>query len=120
MIAAMDQEERDTLQERNNAAEEGAQAAKATIALGSMFALLIVAVASFVITTSLNRQLGSAVTSIRSSSAELQAAATQQASGSREQASVTNEVTSTMALATSRAVMPRADSFCGSSQTRML
>jgi len=106
VIAAMDQEERDTLQERNNAAEEGAQAAKATIALGSMFALLIVAVASFVITTSLNRQLGSAVTSIRSSSAELQAAATQQASGSREQASVTNEVTSTMAelLSTSRQI----------------
>src|SRR5580704_5707849 len=35
VIAAMDQEERDLLQQRNAAAEEGAQSAKATIAIGS-------------------------------------------------------------------------------------
>ncbi len=106
LISAMDQEERDLLQERNAAAEEGAQAAKATISIGSLLALVIVSLASFVITTSLNRQLGSAVASIRSASSELQAAATQQASGSREQASVTNEVSSTMAelLSTSRQI----------------
>jgi methyl-accepting chemotaxis protein len=106
LVAAMDQEERDLLQERSSAAEEGAQAAKATISVGSIVALIIVAFASFVITSSLNKQLGSAVASIRSASTELQAAATQQASGSREQASVTNEVSTTMAelLSTSRQI----------------
>jgi methyl-accepting chemotaxis protein len=106
VIAAMDQEERDLLQQRNAAAEEGAQSAKATIAIGSLVALLIVGVASFAITASLNKQLGSAVASIRSSSAELQAAATQQATGAREQSSATNEVSTTIKelLSTSRQI----------------
>jgi len=106
VIAAMDQEEREILQERNTSAEEGAQAAKVTISFGALLALVIVAVSSFIITSSLNKQLGSAVASIRSASTELQAAATQQASGSREQASVTNEVSTTMAelLSTSRQI----------------
>lgn len=106
VVGAMDQEERDLLQERSTTAEEGAQAAKATISIGSLLALIIVGFASFVITSSLNKQLGSAVASIRSASTELQAAATQQASGSREQTSVTNEVSTTMSelLATSRQI----------------
>jgi methyl-accepting chemotaxis protein len=106
IVGAMDQDERDQLRERNTSAEQGAQATKTTIAFGSLLALLIVAVASYVITTSLNRQLGGAVASIRSASSELQAAATQQASGSREQASVTSEVTTTMSelLSTSRQI----------------
>jgi methyl-accepting chemotaxis protein len=106
VLAGMDQEERELLKERGEAAESGAKAAEATIGIGALVALLFVSVAGFVITTSLNRQLGSAVSSIRSASAELEAAATQQASGSREQSSATNEVSTTIRelLSTSRQI----------------
>jgi methyl-accepting chemotaxis protein len=106
VLAAMDGEERELLKERGDAAEAGAKAAESTIAIGALLSLLFVSVAGFVITSSLNRQLGSAVSSIRSSSAELQAAATQQATGSREQSSATSEVSTTIRelLSTSRQI----------------
>ena len=106
VLGAMDQEERELLAQRGEAAEAGASAAKATISIGSLVALLFVAVAGYVITRSLDRQLGSAVSSIRSSSSELQAAATQQASGSREQSAATSEVSTTIRelLSTSRQI----------------
>jgi CHASE3 domain sensor protein len=106
VLAGMDQEERELLKERGEAAEGGAKGAEATIAIGALLALLFVSVAGFVITGSLNRQLGSAVSSIRSASAELEAAAMQQASGSREQSSATNEVSTTIRelLSTSRQI----------------
>jgi CHASE3 domain sensor protein len=105
-MAAMDQDERDLLGARNESAEAGANRAKATISIGALIGLAFVGAAGFIITTSLNRQLGSAVTSIRSSSAELQAAATQQASGSREQSTATSEVSTTIRelLSTSRQI----------------
>jgi methyl-accepting chemotaxis protein len=96
VVAAMDQEERDLLKQRGDSAEESARGAKTTIAVGALLALLLVSAAGFVITRSLNHQLGVAVSSMRSSSAELQAAATQQASGSREQSSATSEVSTTI------------------------
>jgi CHASE3 domain sensor protein len=106
VLGAMDQEERELLKQRTEAAEAGARAAEATIGIGALVALVFVSWAGFVITSSLNRQLGSAVSSIRSSSAELQAAATQQASGSQEQSSATNEVSTTIRelLSTSRQI----------------
>jgi methyl-accepting chemotaxis protein len=115
VLTAMDQEERGLLKERGDAAEAGASAAKATITIGAMIALLFVSVAGFIITTSLNRQLGGAVSSIRSSSAELQAAATQQASGSREQSAATSEVSTTIRelLSTSRQIAESAQRVAG-------
>jgi methyl-accepting chemotaxis protein len=106
ILSAMDQEERDLLRQRGDTADAGARAAKATIVFGALIALALVIAASTIITSSLNRQLGGAVSSIRSSSAELQAAATQQASGAREQSSATSEVTTTIRelLATSRQI----------------
>jgi methyl-accepting chemotaxis protein len=106
ILGTMDQEERERLKVRGDSAEESANGAKTTIALGALLALVLVGVAGFVITRSLNHQLGTAISSIRSSSAELQAAATQQASGSREQSSATSEVSTTIRelLATSRQI----------------
>jgi methyl-accepting chemotaxis protein len=106
VLHAMDQEERELLRARGESAEASAQGAKTTIALGALFALLLVTAAGYFITSSLNHQLGTAISSIRSSSAELQAAATQQASGSREQSSATSEVSTTIRelLATSRQI----------------
>lgn len=106
VMAQMDQEERDLLQQRTAAAEASAGAAKVGVGLGVIIALVLVTFAGISITRSLGQQLGSAVTSIRSSSAELQAAATQQASGSREQLSATTEVATTIRelLATSRQI----------------
>lgn len=115
VVAAMDQEERDLLKERNDAAEAGASGAKATITLGAVASLLFVSLAGFIITSSLNRQLGSAVASIRSSSAELQAAATQQAAGSQEQSSAASEVSTTIRelLSTSRQIAESAQRVAG-------
>jgi methyl-accepting chemotaxis protein len=106
VLGAMDQEERDLLKARGEGAEAGANGAKTTISGGAFLALLLVSAAGFVITRSLNHQLGTAISSIRSSSAELQAAATQQASGSREQSSATSEVSTTIRelLATSKQI----------------
>jgi methyl-accepting chemotaxis protein len=109
VLGAMDQEERTLMKERSDAAEASASGAKTTISVGALAAFLFVGLAGFVITRSLNHQLGTAVSSIRSSSAELQAAATQQASGSREQSSATSEVSTTIRelLATSRQIAER-------------
>ena len=106
VLGAMEQVERDLLRTRSDSAEASASGAKTTLAMGALLALVLVSIAGFIITRSLNHQLGSAISSIRSSSVELQAAATQQASGSREQASATSEVTTTIRelLATSRQI----------------
>ena len=106
VLGAMDQEESDLLKVRADGAEASANAAKTTIGLGALLALVLVTAAGYVITRSLNHQLGTAISTIRSSSAELQAAATQQASGSREQSSATSEVSTTIRelLATSKQI----------------
>jgi methyl-accepting chemotaxis protein len=96
VVSAMDGEERDLLAQRGAAAEASAASAKGTIVGGVVLALVFVSLAGFVITRSLNQQLGNAISSIRSSSTELQAAAAQQASGSREQAAATTEVSTTI------------------------
>jgi methyl-accepting chemotaxis protein len=106
VLGAMEQAERDLLRARSESAEASASGTKTTILGGALLAVLLVSVAGFVITRSLNHQLGTAISSIRSSSTELQAAATQQASGSREQSSAANEVSTTIRelLATSRQI----------------
>ena len=102
----METEERTLLQRRNEAAEAGARAALGAVGITTLIALLVVAIAGTGITRQLGKQLGSFVSSIRSSSSELQAAATQQASGSREQLSATTQVAATIRelLATSRQI----------------
>jgi methyl-accepting chemotaxis protein len=106
VLGAIDQEERELLRIRGAGAEASASSAKTTIWAGALLALVLVSAAGYIITRSLNHQLGTAVSSIRSSSAELQAAATQQASGSREQSSATSEASTTIRelLATSKQI----------------
>ena len=96
VLADMDGEERTLLKERDQASEASASNAKTTVVAGVILSFVIVLVAAWTITTSLTRQLTTTVGGIRSSSAELQAAASQQASGSREQSSAANEVSTTI------------------------
>jgi methyl-accepting chemotaxis protein len=96
VLSEIELEERDLLQRRSDSAEASASAAKTTIEVGILTALVLVGVAGWFITRSLGHQLTKAVSSIRSSSAELQAAATQQAAGSRETSSATSEVSTTI------------------------
>jgi methyl-accepting chemotaxis protein len=96
VLAEMELEERELLKQRSDSAEESAGGAKTTIVVGVILAFGLVSAAGWVITRSLGHQLVTAVSSIRSSSAELQAAATQQASGSRETSSATSEVSTTI------------------------
>ena len=71
-------------------------------ALGCVFAAL----AAWLLTTGLSRQIVTAVGHVQSSSAELQAAANQQAAGSKEQATAMTEITTTISelLASSRQI----------------
>jgi CHASE3 domain sensor protein len=96
VFGEMDLEERRLLKERSASAEASAVAAKTTISVGVALGFLLVIAAGYMITRSLSHQLSSAISSIRSSSAELEAAATQQASGSREQSSAAAEVSTTI------------------------
>jgi methyl-accepting chemotaxis protein len=119
VLGIMDRDERDLLRSRSASAEASASGAKTTISLGALLALILVSAAGYVITGSLKHQLGTAIASIRSSSAELQAAATQQASGSREQSSATSEVSTTIRelLATSQRVAHIAEETAGGART---
>lgn len=58
--------------------------------------LALAAILAFVLSRLLNRQIGSAVQHIQSSSSELQAAANQQTAGTREQVTSMNEISSTI------------------------
>ncbi len=89
--------------------ERAASAITLVVALGTI-AILVAFVVALVLTRSLGRQVGGAVGKVQSSSAELQAAANQQATGTREQVTSMNEITTTMSelLATSRQIAERA------------
>ncbi|MGE3673970.1 MAG: methyl-accepting chemotaxis protein [Polyangiaceae bacterium] len=91
-----------------NKAEATAQAESATRWLLITLALCIgtAAVLAFVLSRSLGRQIGGAIGHVQSSSAELQAAANQQATGAREQATAMAEITTTIQelLLTSRQI----------------
>lgn len=106
ILAEMDREERDLLKQRADEAESASSGAKATISYGTVFCLLFVTAAGFLITRSLSGQIGAAVRHVQSSSAELQSAANQQASGAKESATAMTEITTTISelLATSRQI----------------
>ncbi|CAN7361377.1 methyl-accepting chemotaxis protein [Phenylobacterium sp. LjRoot225] len=73
-----------------------------TVAAGALFATVL----GFVLARALNRQIGTAVAHVQSSSAELQTAANQQATGAREQATAMSEISTTISelMATSRQI----------------
>ena len=106
ILDQMDHEERDLLKQRADEAAAAARGAKTTIVFGTVFCLLFVTAAGFLITRSLSGQIGAAVQHVQSSSAELQSAANQQASGAKESSTAMTEITTTISelLATSRQI----------------
>ncbi|HWA71333.1 MAG TPA: CHASE3 domain-containing protein [Polyangiaceae bacterium] len=106
LIGEMDHEEATLLERRSSEAEASSRTTRGVMIWGSMLGVLFVAVVGYFISSTLSRQIGSAVQHIQSSSTELQAAANQQATGSREQATAMNEITTTISelLATSRQI----------------
>jgi methyl-accepting chemotaxis protein len=106
ILEQMDREERDLLKQRADEVEAASSGAKLTIVFGTLLCLLVVTAAGFLITRSLSSQIGSAVRHVESSSAELQAAANQQASGAKESSTAMTEITTTISelLATSRQI----------------
>ena len=106
LVGEADQEERALLKERSDEARASAAMTQLIILWGGVLGTLAVCVIGFLITRSLSDQIGSAVGLVRSSSAELQAAANQQASGAKEQATAMTEISTTISelLATSRQI----------------
>lgn len=106
ILGQMDREEHDLLKQRADEVASVSSGAKSTILYGTIFCLLFVTAAGFLITRSLSSQIGAAVRHVQSSSAELQSAANQQASGAKESATAMTEITTTISelLATSRQI----------------
>ena len=106
ILGEMTAHEHELLRQRAAEVETAASTARATIIFGTIFGLLIVTGAGFLITRSLSSQIGLAIGHVQSSSAELQAAANQQASGAKEQATAMSQITTTISelLATSRQI----------------
>jgi methyl-accepting chemotaxis protein len=106
IIAAADHEEKDLLKMRTDDASASADSTMSIILWGGLLGTLAVAAIGWWITSSLSRQIGSAVGMVQSSSSELQAAANQQATGAKEQAAAMTEISTTITelLATSRQI----------------
>jgi methyl-accepting chemotaxis protein len=96
ILAAVDAEERDLLVKRDEQATTSVRTAKASIWSAVITALLLAGVTGYLITRSLNTQLGNAVSGIQSSSAELQSAAAESAAGSTEQKAAITEASTTL------------------------
>jgi methyl-accepting chemotaxis protein len=90
---------------RQDSSNEAASAAWLIIGV-VVTAIVIAALVAFFLGRSLNRQIGTAVGHVQSSSAELHAAANQQATGVKEQATSMSEISTTIneLLATSRQI----------------
>ena len=111
--ATLDEHLRAYISEEEQALKEARQASadEASVAIDLMagVALAVVALAvavAFLLARVLGRQIGTAVSHVQSSSAELQATANQQAAGAKEQATAMSEITTTISelLATSRQI----------------
>ncbi len=102
----MDREEVTLLDTRRHEAESSTELTTIVIEWGSGLAIALTILVGWLITSSLSKQVGTAVRHIQSSSTELQAAANQQASGSREQSTAMTEIATTISelLATSRQI----------------
>jgi methyl-accepting chemotaxis protein len=106
LVAEADHEEKDLLKVRSEEARASADSTMSIILWGGLAGTLAVAAIGWLISSSLARQIGSAVGMVQSSSSELQAAANQQATGAKEQASAMTEISTTITelLATSRQI----------------
>ena len=94
------------LDQRSRAAEGSAAVARGVILWGGLAGVLLVALIGWFTIASLTNRIGTAVGLVQSSSAELQAAANQQATSAKEQSSAMNEIATTIRelIATSRQI----------------
>ena len=94
------------LDEARQEATAASSRATNTVLVIGLAVVLCAILAGVFLTRTLGRQIGSAVSRVESSSAELQAAANQQATGAREQATAMSEISTTITelLATSRQI----------------
>jgi methyl-accepting chemotaxis protein len=94
------------LHKRSAEARASSDMTMMVILWGGILGTLVVGLIGWFISKSLSDQIGAAVGQVRSSSAELQAAANQQAMGAKEQASAMAEISTTISelLATSRQI----------------
>lgn len=106
ILAEVDRQEVGLLEQRAQAAETSAQWAQGEILWGGLAGVLLVGLIGWFTVASLTRRVGNAVSLIQSSSAELQAAANQQATGAKEQSGAMNEIATTIRelIATSRQI----------------
>src|SRR6185312_5582305 len=106
ILGDMATQEHELLRQRAADVESTASGARATLLYGTLIGLTLVVLIGFAITRSLSMQIGSAISHVQSSSAELQAAANQQVTGAKEQATAMSQITTTISelLATSRQI----------------
>ncbi|MDH0866906.1 CHASE3 domain-containing protein [Mitsuaria sp. GD03876] len=106
VVGQMEEEENDLLRERARDVETTASTVRASIVWGTVAGALLVLVAALTLSRALTGQVGTAVKHVQRSSAELQAAANQQAAGARETATSMTEISTTISelLATSRQI----------------
>lgn len=105
-LEGLEKDERAQLKARGDEVERAAREARWALTLGTSGGLGIIFILALVLTRSLNQQIGTAIQRVRNSSAELQTAANQQVSGSRESATSMAEIATTMSelLVTSRQI----------------
>lgn len=106
IVHEMDEEEVQLLGLRHTDVERSAATTQAINLWGTVLGFVVVLAIAQFLSSSLTRQIGAVVGHMYSSSAELQAAANQQASSAKEQASAMSEITTTVSelLATSKQI----------------
>jgi methyl-accepting chemotaxis protein len=96
VVARIEDEERNLLRQRSDAAEASAQVTLYTILLGTPLAVLLVSAGGFFITRSIAKSFTDAVGRLTSTSAEILASTTQQATGAQEQAATVAQTVTTL------------------------
>ena len=122
MIADADQEESDLLKIRTVTTRQATTFTNGVITWGGLLGLIAIVAIGWLITSSLGRQIGSAVSHVESSAAELQASANQQAQSAAEQSTAMNEVSTTIneLLVSSRQISDSAQRVAGSAEQTAL
>ena len=105
-VGEADRASSDLLDQREKNAEASAALAEGVILWGGSLGVVLVVLIGWYTVVSLTRRVGTAVGLVQSSSAELQAAANQQATSAKEQSSAMNEIATTIRelIATSRQI----------------
>ncbi len=118
LVSDVDGEEAELLKKRTDEARDATDTTTAMIRWGGLAGIVLVIVIGSAITNSLGRQIGSAVSHVESSSAELQAASNQQVSSATEQSTAMNEISTTIneLLVSSRQIADSAQRVAASAE----